>query len=58
MMYDIGIESEPDLLPVSSSKIAVEDFDCVLCCRTLYRPVVSNYSSSFNVETLKNYNYR
>ncbi|XP_070510085.1 LON peptidase N-terminal domain and RING finger protein 3 [Chironomus tepperi] len=29
------------LLDVDPSKIEPSDFDCVLCCRTLYRPVVT-----------------
>lgn len=36
-----GMEPKPTLQHVNPSKIEQSDFDCVLCCRTLYRPVVT-----------------
>jgi hypothetical protein len=38
----LGMEPKSSsLLHVDPSKIEASDFDCVLCCRTLYRPVVT-----------------
>lgn len=36
-----GFESSPALLQVNPSLIESSDFDCVLCCRTLWKPVVT-----------------
>lgn len=35
------MEPKISSLHVDPSKIEASDFDCVLCCRTLYRPVVT-----------------
>jgi hypothetical protein len=40
LVFVTGIEPKPWLL-VNPSMIESSDFDCVLCCRTLFRPVVT-----------------
>jgi hypothetical protein len=39
--FEIGLEPKPQLLQVSPSLVEPSDFDCVLCCRTLWDPIVT-----------------
>lgn len=47
IFFLIGLERKPVALHIDEERIDPSDFDCVLCCRTLWKPVTTPCGHSY-----------